>query len=977
MNRRIPLSDNKQLILGDTTYFITKYLGCGANAMVYLARYRDNLHNELSHTVVMKEMYPFHSKGLIVRNGDGQIECDSQAQEYFKLQRKSFLRGNIVHLELQNIRGDMTSVNINSFEENGTLYTILGNSNGETLKDVVGKGTAFSSLRDITVCITNILDALEVFHKNGLLHLDISPDNILLMPLEENKSEKYRRIMLIDYNSVWSIAELEENEDFYFSMKENYTSPEVRLIDRRSISIASDLFSVCAIFLELLQGEPLDFSILYSHNKIIDTDTKTLINAPVTAVYRVISILKRGLCLSPNLRYQSAAEMRADLEELINRIDGIGITHSALWEVSRKNFQNFAHTKKKYQFLYDKNKLLPCKVSLNNGEAQKPKEVIKSLSQSNSRHGQIVADGGMGKTTAVLMLWKDSVSSYDVNLPVPIYITLYNYKSGASSFIKSCLLEKLKFNNETTTMEDAVRALDQLLDTEIKKGDSNLPSVLLLLDGLNEITGDSRLLLLEIYELMKKAGTQVLLTSRMENHHLKLNRLEILPLADIEVKECLHSHQILYPRDQVLQGILTNPMMLSLYVETCRTENKSIDIHSADELLEKYLNSLLLSYKDQTIGNEKVQMQADYTIYFLLPAIAWQMKKTGTYVLTTNEVYAVVKKCFHLLSDKSFLGAFPQYVGKVKYIKDGANDAEEWFDVTVHQLLANKFSLILRDEYSNYRLIHGNYFGYLWDLHEKNENQISRCRPNREGFFGAITEAVRGIFYKRNINAEDLSSLEYKHAKEEKVLLNNGMTGLADSLAKLGMLLKIDFDTLKLISEKQCCVSSLLKQRAQDSSVFMEDQFLNSRIIAALYESRIPIPIVVLKELLGSTSDYKRISEQMAESLNIVFTDESEYSSNDKEEIVRLFKEYMNSLSTSYFLKLQLVMLHLDEDSRKPLLNALPYIEVFRDKLLTMSIGQSKSEVECLIKAEDTKRKQIKGLIKSFGVWGVTYDKTI
>ena len=107
----------------------------------------------------------------------------------------------------------------------------------------------------------------------------------------------------------------------------------------------------------------------------------------------------------------------------------------------------------------------------------------------------------------------------------------------------------------------------------------------------------------------------------------------------------------------------------------------------------------------------------------------------------------------------------------------------------------------------------------------------------------------------------------------------------------------------------------------------------------------------------------------MTESLNAVFDNENEYSEKDRSEVIELYNGYIGSLSNSYFIKLQLVMLPLNDDGRKPLLNALPYIEVFRNKLLTMSLSQSKSELESLFRSEDVKRKQLKGLIKSFGVW--------
>jgi serine/threonine protein kinase len=114
----------------------------------------------------------------------------------------------------------MTGVNINSYEKNGTLYTVLGNSNGETLESAVKGGKITSSLSGILACMLGIIDALDVFHRSGFLHLDVSPDNLLLMPQNEGGDDRYRRMILIDYNSAWRISDFRENTNVYFSVKE-------------------------------------------------------------------------------------------------------------------------------------------------------------------------------------------------------------------------------------------------------------------------------------------------------------------------------------------------------------------------------------------------------------------------------------------------------------------------------------------------------------------------------------------------------------------------------------------------------------------------------------------------------------------------------------------------------------------------------------------------------------------------------------
>ena len=315
MDIRTPLNAGAELRLGDTLYAIEDMMGYGSNAFVYKAAYCDNLQPDKTHTVLIKELFPYHPNGLITRGEDGWIVCDEDAAESYAHHKNSFMRGNAAHLDFSSVRADMTNVNINSYEMNGTVYTIVGDSNGETLEAAAKRGEVTGSLAEVVRHIITVLDALDVFHTHGLLHLDISPDNILLMP--EIGGRSYRRAMLIDYNSVWSVKELPESAAS-FSVKESYSAPEVRLQDSSAISPASDLFSVCAIFFEFLRGEPLDFALLYSGAKEPFEETPLLSGIPAKAASMALMIVKKGLRLSPGRRYQSVLELKVDLIELLS-----------------------------------------------------------------------------------------------------------------------------------------------------------------------------------------------------------------------------------------------------------------------------------------------------------------------------------------------------------------------------------------------------------------------------------------------------------------------------------------------------------------------------------------------------------------------------------------------------------------------------------------------------------------------------------
>ncbi|MBQ5770262.1 MAG: hypothetical protein IIW08_03695, partial [Clostridia bacterium] len=61
---------------------ILSVLGQGSNAIVYKGSYEDALTENARHSVLVKELFPFHPKGLIYRNDEGKIVCEDEANEF-------------------------------------------------------------------------------------------------------------------------------------------------------------------------------------------------------------------------------------------------------------------------------------------------------------------------------------------------------------------------------------------------------------------------------------------------------------------------------------------------------------------------------------------------------------------------------------------------------------------------------------------------------------------------------------------------------------------------------------------------------------------------------------------------------------------------------------------------------------------------------------------------------------------------------
>ena len=256
MDNRIKLHDGYRLNGASRTYTIEKYISAGSNSMVYEAWYRDTLMPEHLHTVLVKELYPLDDQGKITRDAHMNLVIPEEAKGVFEYHRASFLQGNQAHLELAGEGKGHIAENLDSFEANNTLYTILSARTGEVLESFLKGGKGFPALTEAVLCFRSILYGLKPFHSRNLLHLDISPDNIFLLSPAEDKDFP-TEVLLLDFNSVYSMDKKLLNECQYYLGKQDYMAPEVIMHNENELGPWTDIYSACAVFYEILTGERL------------------------------------------------------------------------------------------------------------------------------------------------------------------------------------------------------------------------------------------------------------------------------------------------------------------------------------------------------------------------------------------------------------------------------------------------------------------------------------------------------------------------------------------------------------------------------------------------------------------------------------------------------------------------------------------------------------------------------------------------
>ncbi len=186
-------------------------------------------------------------------------------------------------------------------EDEGRHYIAMEFLEGQTLRDVLQARGALplNEAKDIAL---QVLAALSHAHSRQVVHRDIKPDNIQILPGGQ--------IKLTDFGIARLTEEASLTGEGQVFGTPSYMSPEQ--IEGRFIDHRSDLFSLGVVLYEMLAGrKPFTgdsvVSITYA---IMHNDPLPLAGVPIG----VEQVVFRALAKDPARRYSSADEMRAGLQ---------------------------------------------------------------------------------------------------------------------------------------------------------------------------------------------------------------------------------------------------------------------------------------------------------------------------------------------------------------------------------------------------------------------------------------------------------------------------------------------------------------------------------------------------------------------------------------------------------------------------------------------------------------------------------------
>jgi serine/threonine protein kinase len=201
-------------------YRIVEYVGSGGFGSVFKA---EDI-NSPGRLVAIKELHKKHTRSAVIK------------QRFFQ---EALAMARLDHPNLPRL--------YTFGEDNGSYYLVMEFVSGSPLNEELEDKGPIPQDRAVAI-ITQVLDAVGYAHKNGVIHRDLKPDNIILVRDKDSDIVK-----VLDFG----IAKMVGGENLTMTGEgfgtPSYMSPE-RISGRAELDLRTDIYSVGIILFEMLTG---------------------------------------------------------------------------------------------------------------------------------------------------------------------------------------------------------------------------------------------------------------------------------------------------------------------------------------------------------------------------------------------------------------------------------------------------------------------------------------------------------------------------------------------------------------------------------------------------------------------------------------------------------------------------------------------------------------------------------------------------
>ena len=294
VNAEIPSHHLTPGTILNNKFMVGAALGEGGFGITYIGR-----DTKLDMKVAIKEYYPngYANRSHTVSSAVNSSTSEDK-KEFFDTGRERFLREAQV---LAKFSGSSGIVDVRDFfEENNTAYIVMEYLDGQTLKDHLTKRGTLTPEQTIELLMP-VMESLKKVHTQGLIHRDISPDNIMLVD---------GHVKLLDFGAARNVS-ANANKSLSVMLKPGY-APEEQYRSKGNQGPWTDIYAICATMYKCITGITPDDST----QRVFKDELKTPSALGVIINPTIEAALMKGLAVLQKDRYQN-------IDELLNGFKGI------------------------------------------------------------------------------------------------------------------------------------------------------------------------------------------------------------------------------------------------------------------------------------------------------------------------------------------------------------------------------------------------------------------------------------------------------------------------------------------------------------------------------------------------------------------------------------------------------------------------------------------------------------------------------
>jgi serine/threonine protein kinase len=272
-------------------YTIEGVLGQGGFGITYLGT--DELHEK---KVAIKEFFP---QGIVTRNIEYQdtvtVTFVGEKDNYEK-GKERFLKEARTMAKFSKDEGIVKALDF--FEINNTAYIVMEYLEGVTLKQYLRENQRIAP-EDLIELLVPLIESLDEIHSQGMIHRDISPDNIMVLP--------DGRIKLMDFGAARDYTEFGE-KSLSIVLKPGYAPPE-QYQTHGVQGPWTDIYALCATMYKCITGENPPDAI----DRVIDDHLKKISEFGIVIPPQEEAAIIKGMSVSAKDRYQDIKDFCEDL----------------------------------------------------------------------------------------------------------------------------------------------------------------------------------------------------------------------------------------------------------------------------------------------------------------------------------------------------------------------------------------------------------------------------------------------------------------------------------------------------------------------------------------------------------------------------------------------------------------------------------------------------------------------------------------